>query len=561
MDSDNYKSYEFTFLYLINKCILLFKYIDNEYQKEILNDIKLFINKIQDFFLKIDFKTNEEKKNKILDLLIDYFETIIDKKIYDLIIDDNKEAIIQEAEKSAFLLCENYEKKNNGKKILQPEDNIKKVLQPEDHNIKKILLTEDNSKKTLNNPDYNNNDLILLEKKINAKIKLIFNDIENNIKTSLKDYFQYTQNIEYDLDKKFNSKIDNKVKEILNHVLSNNLNEVKIYDQITELVNERITDLKSTFDSTIKDNINNEIDYKIRLLGNIFNENIEKIFNNLNKKIVDNEEDLVKIFEDKINNSNFNKNRFNILYEKDNNEIKLYYCNDLITSTKINIKGLIGPKGPQGNKGDNGDTPIIRKIQFTDNNKLKFIVQESANIYEVISDQQIPLGPKGNDGPRGEPGKSMMDLKWNQDNVMRIDEDNKESVIFLKSLCVGDKSHCLKDNSLSIAGAKCYQNNSIGIGSSSKTLDSESIALFGTCIGKRSFSYRADNVDENCIEFGKKDKLNYNINSFNINSKEINLDCDSIKIKTNKYENNKLKDLEDRIILIEKKLIEIYKKI
>ena len=76
MDSDNYKSYEFTFLYLINKCILLFKYIDNEYQKEILNDIKLFINKIQDFFLKIDFKTNEEKKNKILDLLIDYFETI-----------------------------------------------------------------------------------------------------------------------------------------------------------------------------------------------------------------------------------------------------------------------------------------------------------------------------------------------------------------------------------------------------------------------------------------------------------------------------------------------------
>ena len=41
---DNYKSYEFTFLYLINKCILLFKYIDTIYQKEILNDIKKFIN-------------------------------------------------------------------------------------------------------------------------------------------------------------------------------------------------------------------------------------------------------------------------------------------------------------------------------------------------------------------------------------------------------------------------------------------------------------------------------------------------------------------------------------
>ena len=30
---DNSKSYEFTFLYLVNKCILLFKYIDIKYQK------------------------------------------------------------------------------------------------------------------------------------------------------------------------------------------------------------------------------------------------------------------------------------------------------------------------------------------------------------------------------------------------------------------------------------------------------------------------------------------------------------------------------------------------
>ena len=41
MDKDNFKSYEFTFLYLINKCILLFKYININYQKEILYDIKI----------------------------------------------------------------------------------------------------------------------------------------------------------------------------------------------------------------------------------------------------------------------------------------------------------------------------------------------------------------------------------------------------------------------------------------------------------------------------------------------------------------------------------------
>ena len=44
-------------------------------------------------------------------------------------------------------------------------------------------------------------------------------------------------------------------------------------------------------------------------------------------------------------------------------------------------------------------------------------------------------------------------------------------------------------------------------------------------------------------------------------SKEIIFDCDTFKIKTNKYENNKIKDLEDRIVFLEKKIVEIYKKI
>lgn len=144
---------------------------------------------------------------------------------------------------------------------------------------------------------------------------------------------------------------------------------------------------------------------------------------------------------------------------------------------------------------------------------------------------------------------------------MRIDEENKDSLICLKSLCIGEKSHCIKDNSVSIGGAICYQNNSLALGPNSKTLDSESVALYGTCVGKKAFSYRADNVDENTITFGKKDKTNYNIETFNVISKEINFECDSFKIKTNKYENNKLKDLEERIIYLEKKIADILRKI
>jgi hypothetical protein len=106
------KSYEFNFFFLINKCILLFKYIDNEYQKEILNEIKLFINKLQEIFSKSDFNNSNDKKNKILELLIHYFETLINVKIYKLINHENKDLIINEINKISLLACENNEKKN-----------------------------------------------------------------------------------------------------------------------------------------------------------------------------------------------------------------------------------------------------------------------------------------------------------------------------------------------------------------------------------------------------------------------------------------------------------------
>ena len=610
---DNYKSYEFIFLYLINKCILLFKYINNISQKNILIEIKIFINKLNEIFSKADFKNNDDKKNKILEILIDYFEKIIDDKIYNLIIDDNKDNIICEVERVALDICENNEKKKFKTKeeistnflekpvhkelppnfLEKPvhkelpanflEKPVHKELPPNflEKPVHKELppnflqkpVHKELPPNFLEKPVHkelpanflevektNKKDLIEIEEKLNYKVITIFNEIEKNIKLSLKNYTDHSKYVEYDLDKKFNSKLDNyliniesKIKDLLNNDLINT--------NIYEYVKNQINNLYEHIENIKNNDINKSIENKIRLLGNIFNNNIEDVFNKLDERILNNEENLKIYMDEKINNNNFNKNNFNIIFDKDINEIKLYYCNNEIASTKLNIKGLIGPKGPIGNKGDNGETPIIRKIKFDENNKLKFIIQENNKIYEVISDESIPLGPRGLQGERGECGKSLMDLKWDQDNVMRLDEDNKESLIFLKSLCVGDKSHCIKDNSLSIAGGKCYQNNSFAIGNNSKTLDSDSVALFGTTIGKRAYSYRADNVDENTVIFGKKERNNYNINSIQFISKEINLECDSLNIKTNKYENNKLKEIEERLNFIEKKMVDILKKI
>ena len=558
---DNEKSYEFIFLYLINKCILLFKYIKNDYQKEILFEIKIFVNKLNEVFATSEFNNNVNKKNKILEVLIEYFENIIENKIYNLINLPDKEKIIQDIEQKAIYICEKKHKEDSSKQVI---NDIKSKEIGSKQVINDIKPKEIYSKQVIN--DIKNNDFVDFENKMNNKIKSIFLEIENNIKTSLKNYFDHTQYVEYDLDKKFNEKmqnnnvyLENKIKEYFN----NNLTE----KDINELIKEQIKDIYLYVENILKSytpvdkkNIMYEMENKIRLLGNIFNENIKEIFNNLNSKIVDSEQDILRIINERLMVNEFNKNNFNIAFDKENNEIKLYYFNDLITSTKINIKGLIGPKGPQGNKGDSGYTPIIRRVQFTDNNRIKFIIQENNEIYEVISDNNLPPGPQGIPGERGVPGKTYLDLKWNQENVMRIDDDVKDSLIFLKSLCIGDKSHCLKDNSLAIAGAKCFNNNSFALGMNSKTLDSDSIALYGTCIGKKSFAYRADNVDENMVQFGKKDKNEFNINSFDIISKEINIECDNFKIKTNKYENNKIKELEDKIISLEKKVIEISKK-
>lgn len=580
---DNFKSYEFTFLYLINKCILLFKYIENDYQKEILTDIKTFINKLQSIFSNVDFKNNEEKKNKILEVLISYLEKVIDEKIYYLIDYKIRENVIIEVEKTALSMCENKEKKEDDNKEQQVH----------------ISLNE-------------------FEQKINTKIKTIFSDMECNIKKSLKNYFDNTKYIEHNFEHKTkeiliqllnneefknllyndhkiekythellknqikhiytyidhnlqnnqNNDVEEKIKEIFNQLINNDtfkelfFNNRQLEEYIQFLFQKQISDIYTNIESIIKkySNFNEEFENKIMLLGNIFNENIQKIFNNLDEKINNNEKDIVKLLDEKINN-HFDKNNFNIVFDKDLNEIQLFYFNELITSTKINIKGLIGQRGPEGKKGDNGLTPIIRKINISEDKKFKFIIQEGNNLYEIISDDHIPCGPMGIQGPKGEPGKSIMDLKWNQENVMRVDNENTNSIIFLKSLCIGDKSHCLKDNSIAIAGGRCYNNNSFSIGNNSKTLDSDSIALYGTCIGKKAFSYMADNVDENCVEFGKKDKGNHMIHSFNIYSKEINFDCDVFRIKTNKYENNKIKELEEKIIFLEKKIIEILKKI
>jgi hypothetical protein len=504
---DNTKSYNFKFLILINKCILLFNYIDVIYQKEILNDIKIFVLKLKEKFSNKDIT--------MLEALINYFKLLINDKIYNLLNIHDRENIIKEVDKKILKLVEELLNEPLDK---EPVRNTIPESIPETIPKQINTFTEEYINKT-------SNDIAMLNSYVNSSIK----DFEKKVNT-LNEYIERSMTSSSNSLKEcidiFSKENDSKV-----NILSNYLKETN------EVVNKYVSDIYKYTDSNIEN--------KAIKLGQIFNENIQTIYDNLSQTIM------------------LNQNKFLIKFDKELNEIKLFFDNKEVSSTKLNIKGLIGPRGPEGKSGLKGDTPIFRKVALV-NNKLKFIIQDTQSIYEIISEDFFPIGPAGPaglKGERGDPGKQLTDLKWNQDSVMRIDNDHPNSLIFLKSLCVGDKSHCLKDNSLAIGGAVCYTNNSLAIGQNSKTLDSESIALYGTCIGKNAFAYRADNVDENTFQIGKKEKSTYNLNSVNINSKEINFECETFNIKSSKLEFSRIKELEEKINSLEKKITDILKKI
>lgn len=649
---DIFKSNEFTYLYLINKCTLLFKYINNNLQKEIISDIKIFINKLQQIFLVNDTNINETKKDKILEILIQYLEKIIEEKIYNLLNIENKDEIITEINKKALLISQTN-KKIYLKDILILNENKENKENDLDLKIKSIFVEVEKNVIGILNDFFKKSEYIHkdFDIKFNKNIEMNNIFIENKLKVILKNEYYDKIHEEIDIllnnqnknillyiqknDDDINKKIDmikNSYSDITKNILENNINKYndinieinnliknktnEIYLNTDLVIKEYISNINNTFNIRLKDiysDIQNNKIYLENKIKDIVNDN--KLINDFIKKKIDeiniyiestikeyiiNTNDLFekklikanndmkenilsleKLLKDYINNNNsinnsiiekinnkssdiynyidtifknyilyniqnndnienklreienkFDINNFNLSIDKENN-INLYYCNNLITSTKI-------IKDP---------SQIIKKINFIDN-KIKIIVSENNNIYEIESENII------SNCLRTVKNLDYTYLIWNDLDIIKINEKNNSNLIFLKSLSIGNNGMCLKENSLNIGNSICFNNNSLALGNNSKTFESESIALFGSCIGKNAFSYRSNNVNENNVQFGE----NYNIENFNIISKEINLECDILNIKCDKIINPKINELEKRIILLEKKISDIFKK-
>lgn len=566
---------ELNFVFKINKITNLLNHVDIYYQKEILKDIKKYNNQINNALDSQNFDDEEIKKNTMYNYLNKYLDNIINDQIGYLIESyhkDNKNQIMIDAEKKAIksLNLNNQNDMNN---------NIDKSVNNIKNNFYKNVNFEGNQ-------DINN--------LLNNKINLFFNQIKDDLLYNVKNIIdKKLENNWSDNNVQSSTYIQKKIKEFLKLFLKND----KVYNNIVEQMNNEINNIYENFnkfknqqtdlelliqkyitnneekinsiEKTVCKKINLDLENKIKLLTNIFNDtmktSIDSINNNFNyfnnSKL--NEQQIIKNIENKIlNNNNFSKNNFDIKFNKENNEMELYYFKDIIASTKMNIKGLIGPKGPQGVKGDQGDITIIRNIEVNPDETIKFTMQNGMSIYEVNTENKLPKGPrgeKGNIGQKGDPGDVNINLKWNQDNVMKVNKENFDNLIFLKSLSIGENSHCLKNESLSIGKSICYNDNSISIGKNAKTLDSNSIAFFGNTIGKNAFSYLAEDVDENCMKFGHKEHNKYNIDNISLKAKEIILDCDELILKDNNFKNNKIVELEEKIEFLTKEINKLKK--
>ena len=551
---------EINFIFKINKITYLLNNIDVYYQKEILKDIKRYNINITNNLMNIE---NSEEKKLIYHYLNKYLDSVINDHL-DYLIEsyhkENKHNIFIQAEKNALKSIQNGNKENLNKNIYHSVDNIKSSF----YNHVSI---DSNSSNQLNN---------VLNEKINNffdKIKIeLFDNIELLIDKKIENSFFNTDESSKHIQKKIkeflkiflkDDNIYNDIVEQMNNEINNMYNILKNFQKdqndLQLLIEKYLTNNENKInliENKIIDKVNINFEDKIKLLTNIFNDSIQNTLKNVKPHI--DETQIIRNIENKlVQNHNFSKNNFEIKFDKENNEIQLYYYNELISSTKLNIKGLIGPKGPQGIKGEKGDISIIRNIQINPDDTIKFTMQNGTSIYEVNTENKIPKGPKGEQGTigeKGEPGNININLNWNQENVMRMNKENSNNLILLKSLSIGENSHCLENNSLSIGESICYKDNSLVIGKNSKTLNNNSIAFFGNTLGKNSFSYMAEDVEENCVRFGSNSNKKFNIENIHLKAKEIILDCDDLILKDNNFKDNKIFELEEKIDVLRKEI-------
>lgn len=620
------QSLETDFIFYIHKTLLSFSYLTPQHQRVILKDVQTFIHRLTLLFSNNHSIHKEEKRIKIIDILVKYLNRLNSDQIKHLIHHPQKDSLIKSIEKDAYMSTMNHlDKMNENKKqefqeVEVEKTNVDDILEelqeiPSTQEEENMIVSDDlikyvedefkkyekkmidkivECKRSISNVDRE------LDRKIELRLKSNLIEIENQVKKLIRDSLtniyqmenqttdkmnQMITQTKESLEKKIFEKMDDELKkqfeEMYSYLNTTYQDSIKNFEKVEEQVNTRIEsrlleyiedmnqrfkenfriileknkeliqvkqDLKESIRTQIdiqhtqtKEELLKDLEKKLSVFSEVFQVNFQDVIEKIHHKIKSQEESI----------KNFDIGTYDLEYQKDDHELHLRHNSQSISSIKLNIKGMIGPKGPQG---ISGKTPKIKNIGFTKDSRVLFVVEGEEGDYELESDEKIPVGPAGPQGPKGEPGITCTDFKIQEKSILRVDHENLNNLILLKSLCVGDQSHCLSEQSVAIGGAICYKPESIAIGKKSQTSDTQSIALFGSTNGKNAFAYRSQNVEDNQVKFGQNKN---DIESFDIHSKKILLNSDEIELKGKVT----IKHYEDRLQILERKLSDFMKKV
>ncbi len=638
----NENSLETDFILNIHKTLLSFHYLEKKNQKTIVKDFQQFINRLTNIFQNQSlYKNKEEKRLKIIEILVKYLNRLHNDQIKNLIRSNYRDDILKNIEKDAYDNTMKHLKKINPTSIQQqqsPTSSPFKEVEIETENETEVEIIEENQTyhdDDIEEIDYdkmtNERERVVIdqnmdekiqkeikkleertiqkmieikrgmsnmdremERKMELRMKSNFLEIENQIKKCIRDSLTNLYKIENEtidkmndsihqnkeyfeefINKKMEDEMKKSFEELYSYLNTSIQDSVKSFQKIEGTISQRLDDKMEEFVQDIydklKDNFkiiidkNREItDFKEEInknqtqhkneMKNLIQKEFEDKLNKLSELFQTNLTDILRQIEHSTSSSKSNDfGTFHLEYNRDEHQIQLLHNSDIISSVKLNVKGMMGPKGPIG---QTGKTPKIKNIRFTHDAKVIFIIEgdDENTTYEVESEERVPSGPQGPQGPKGEPGIVYTDMKLNERSVLRVDNENLNNLVVMKSLCIGENSHCLSEKSLAIGGAVALKSESISLGRNSITNDMNSIALYGTTSGKNALAYRAQNVEENQVRFGGRRE---DIEKFEIRSQKIILDSPEIEIKGKiviQNLENRIKDLENKIKDLQRRL-------
>ena len=640
-------SIETNFVLFIHKTLLSFSYLERNQQRFILRDLQQFIHRLTQLF-KNSSLHRDERRLKIIEILVKYLQKLHKDQISHLISCDNKDDLLKQIERDAYthtmkhIIPEknkmqyesqkkvHFEDSNNFKQEKEElieiqnetentyssdedeeeeEDSFEDIYtnpisQPsfieldEKVNVELRKLEEKMVQKVIEMKRSITNIDGELDRKMEIRIKSNFIEIESQIKKCIRDsltqlykiegetvdkmngtisetkeYFEkwiqqrFTEEMKHHFDELYqymNSSFQDSMKSLqkmegtISERMDGRMEEIiqDIYEKLKEnfrMMMEKNREMGEWRDEWEKSQMKNkeemgrnmqrDFEEKLQKLSNLFQTNFSEVLQNIQDEKLKNSSKQVDF------------GTFHLDYNQQDHQIQLLHNKDIISSIKLNVKGMIGPKGPVGQCGK---SPKIKKIRFTHDGRVKFLIESDPEAgteeYEVESDEKVPSGPQGPKGEKGEPGTIYTEMKLNEKSILRVDHENMNHLVVIKSLCVGEDSHCLQDKSIAIGGGVSMRSESFSLGKGSKTSDYQSVALYGTTHGKNAFSYRAQGVNDNEVRFGQEKS---DIEKFEVKTRRFVIDADEIELKGKIV----IQSLETKIQNLEKKIQDLQKRL